>query len=446
MPRAAAAGRTCAAQPAETRLLELVRAVRLAERYLSVRPASAVGRPQAARGDRPRLRRRPPRRRLRRADLGARRLGPGRDPQPARRAAGPGEGHLPLHLARPRRRALPLRPHRRALSRPPDGARARGGRLRRARTIPTPRRCSPPSRRSTAAPRADPARGRDPERRRPAHRAACSTPAARASSATICETQEPPLREVARRPPDALPHPRRGAAPPTGAGAGRRRSPDAESTRCVLEETVVRSASASSTSRRPAGRGRSCACTRAASATPTRTRSTAPRRRACPAVLGHEGAGVVEAVGPGVRRVAVGRPRGALVGPVVRRVRGVPARAAAPVLRPRGRRWGRAACSTGPRASRARARPIYHYSLPLDVRERARRAGAIAACRSRPTCRSRVAGLVGCAVSTGARGGLADRRRARPASGSRSSAAAASASRRCWAPSRSGPRRSSRST
>ena len=31
---------------------------------------------------------------------------------------------------------------------------------------------------------------------------------------------------------------------------------------------------------------------------------TAPTR--CPAVLGHEGAGVVEAVGPGVTRVAVG--------------------------------------------------------------------------------------------------------------------------------------------
>ena len=37
-----------------------------------------------------------------------------------------------------------------------------------------------------------------------------------------------------------------------------------------------------------------------------RTRSTARRQTRCPAVLGHEGAGVVEAVGAGVSRVAVG--------------------------------------------------------------------------------------------------------------------------------------------
>ena len=79
---------------------------------------SALRRPQAARRDRPRLRRRPEARRLRRADLGARRLGPGGDPQPARRAAGRAGRLLPLHLARPRRRPLHLRPDRRALPRP----------------------------------------------------------------------------------------------------------------------------------------------------------------------------------------------------------------------------------------------------------------------------------------------------------------------------------------
>ena len=50
-------------------------------------PVPALRRTQAARGDRPRLRRRSADRRLRRADLGAGRLGPGGDPQPADRPA-----------------------------------------------------------------------------------------------------------------------------------------------------------------------------------------------------------------------------------------------------------------------------------------------------------------------------------------------------------------------
>ena len=86
-------------------------------------PGTAVGRPQAARGDRPRVRRRPARRRLRRADLGAGRLGAGRDPQPAGGAPVREGRHVPVHLARPRGRALPLRPDRRALPRAADGAR-----------------------------------------------------------------------------------------------------------------------------------------------------------------------------------------------------------------------------------------------------------------------------------------------------------------------------------
>ena len=50
--------------------------------------AAAVGRAQAARRHRPRLRRRPAHRGLRRADERARRVGAGRHPQPARRPAG----------------------------------------------------------------------------------------------------------------------------------------------------------------------------------------------------------------------------------------------------------------------------------------------------------------------------------------------------------------------
>ena len=59
----------------------------------------------------------------------------------------------------------------------------------------------------------------------------------------------------------------------------------------------------------------------------------------CPAVLGHEGAGVVEAVGAGVTPGRRRRPRRALLGAVVRRVRRVPARPAPSLLDRRGRRW-----------------------------------------------------------------------------------------------------------
>ncbi len=93
-------------------------AVGAAGRPLPERAAGpALGRSEAARGHRPRLRRRAARRRLRRAHLRARRVRAGRDPQPPRRAAGPPPGVLRLHLPRPGRRALPVRPHRRALPR-----------------------------------------------------------------------------------------------------------------------------------------------------------------------------------------------------------------------------------------------------------------------------------------------------------------------------------------
>ena len=146
-------------------------------------PGAALGRPEAARRDRARVRRRAAPGRLRRAHLGARRLGAGRDPQPARRAAVPARHGLPLHLARSRRRALPLGSHRRALSRAPDGARHGRGRVQRP----------PPSvhrgaalggaddRRRAASASASRARSRAPPIHRPG---ASSTRAARASSAT----------------------------------------------------------------------------------------------------------------------------------------------------------------------------------------------------------------------------------------------------------------------
>ena len=72
---------------ADGRAEELVESVRLPERTLSLAADRAVRRTEAARRDRPCVRRRPAPRRLRRADFGAGRLRSGRDPEPARRPA-----------------------------------------------------------------------------------------------------------------------------------------------------------------------------------------------------------------------------------------------------------------------------------------------------------------------------------------------------------------------
>ena len=102
---------------------QLAESLRLTPASPRPEAAPAVGRPQAARRDRPCLRRRPAHRRVRRADQRARRVGAGRDPQPARRAAGGRPHELPVHLARPGRGALPRRPHRRDVPRTHHGAR-----------------------------------------------------------------------------------------------------------------------------------------------------------------------------------------------------------------------------------------------------------------------------------------------------------------------------------
>ena len=85
---------------------------------------SAVRRSQAARRDRTGVCRGSEARRLRRADIRARRLRPGGDPEPPRRAPGREARRLHLHLTRSRRRPLHLGPHRRALPRAAAGARA----------------------------------------------------------------------------------------------------------------------------------------------------------------------------------------------------------------------------------------------------------------------------------------------------------------------------------
>ena len=71
--------------------------------------------------------------------------------------------------------------------------------------------------------RADPADGRDPERRQPAVRLRVPHALPAAAADGICETEEPPLAEVAPGRADALPHPARGAAGAADGRAGRRR-------------------------------------------------------------------------------------------------------------------------------------------------------------------------------------------------------------------------------
>ena len=83
---------------------------------------------------------------LRRAGLGARRLGPGAGHQPAGEAAGRVRPVLHLHRPRPVGRAAHLRPGRRHVPRQDRRDRRRGRRSTSARRTPTRRPCCPPCR------------------------------------------------------------------------------------------------------------------------------------------------------------------------------------------------------------------------------------------------------------------------------------------------------------
>ena len=137
-----------------------------------------------------------------------------------------------------------------------------------------------------------------------------------------------------------------------------------------------RSRSRSSSSRRP-GRARCSSGSHASGVCHSDQNAidgTAETR--CPAVLGHEGAGVVEAVGAGVPRPSR-RPRRALVGAVVRaRAPNACATCRSSARRP-GRRWATAGLLDGtPRLSRD-GEPVYHYSLLSTFAEACVVAGAL---------------------------------------------------------------------
>ena len=151
----------------------------------------------------------------------------------------------------------------------------------------------------------------------------------------------------------------------------------------------------------PRARARcSSGCTPAASATRTSTRSTGPRETRCPAVLGHEGAGVVEAVGDGVGARARDARRARPGCPPAGAARSACA-SCRTCARPRGPAMEHGGLLDGtPRLSRD-GEPVFHYSLPVDVRRARASCRRPAACRSPTTCRSTIAALVGCAVATG---------------------------------------------
>ena len=345
----------------------------------------------------------PRRRRLRRADLRARRLRAGGDPQPPRRPAGAS-------------RASPT-----SSSRTTSASSA---------TSPTGSPCSTsagswssaPPRSSSTAPHhpyteallsavptldggaarrgsGSQARSRARATRRPA---ASSTPAARARSA---RSARPRSRRSSRssRATDALPHPARGAArAAAAASAGGARRGGARSRAARPEDRAAVSSTGgavelrSSSWRRPGGRGaRPPARERRLPLGPEcdrRDAQTAARR--CSATRARERSrrsATGDALAPATMSCSRGcRPAA---------VRGVPARPAAALQTP-GRRWRAAGCSTArPRLSRD-GEPVFHYCFS---RRSPRRAVVPERCciPMPDDVPFDVAALVGCAVTTG---------------------------------------------
>ena len=112
--------------------------------------ARVLRRPAPAHRDRPRARLQAGIHRLRRADLGARRLGAGADPQSDARPAGPLRPDLSVHQPQSRGGAPHGEPHRRDVSRPPGRGRAGARAVRARRSTPTRACCSTRCRTSTS--------------------------------------------------------------------------------------------------------------------------------------------------------------------------------------------------------------------------------------------------------------------------------------------------------
>ena len=300
-----------------------------------MRPGAALGRAQAAGRDRPGVRRRPEDRRLRRADLGARRLGPGGDPQPAERppAARAASSYLFISHDLGVVRYLSDRIAVLYLGRLMEIGSGRAG-VQCARTTRTPRRCCRRCRRSTnggASASGSGSRVRSRARANPPSGCVVPHPLPALLGRHLREHRAAAGRGRAR-PRDPLPHPTRGAAAPAGRrGLG-----------CRRRATELRVAAAPGT-RRARGRRRSRCAPRSCASRAGRWRvetvlldAAAPRRGA----------------GAGRRRrgVPLRRPPGR------RRAR---RRALADGARPRGRRRGRG----GRRGGRSDLAPGDHVAF-----------------------------------------------------------------------------------
>ena len=126
----------------EKRVGELLRQVELTPADGRKYPARILRRPAPAHLDRPRAGERAGVPGVRRADLGARRLGAGADPEPDDGPAAPPAAHLSVHLAQPRGRLSHLDARRRDVPRPAGRAGADRHAVPRGPSIPTRACCS----------------------------------------------------------------------------------------------------------------------------------------------------------------------------------------------------------------------------------------------------------------------------------------------------------------
>ena len=247
-------------------------------RALQPLPGGVLRRPAPAHRHRPRARAAARAHRLRRAGLGARRLDPGADHQPARRPAARARPDLPVHLARPLGRPARQRPGRGDVPRQDRRAR-RPTSSTRTRGIRTRARCSP--------------------------RCRCPIPTGRRARERIVLAGDVAVadRPAVRLPvPSALPARRSAICAARSAAAGAARSATRPTTSTACHFPVADRRVACATTTRPGRRARVSTAARAqpSRSPPTRTRrdrgpqpvaarlgaaAARPRRDRCSAVV-----------------------------------------------------------------------------------------------------------------------------------------------------------------
>ena len=125
------------------------------------------------------------------------------------------------------------------------------------------------------------------------------------------------------------------------------------------------------------------------------------RPRPTPMALGHEAAGVVEEVGPGVDDLARRRPRRLRLRPVLRPLRPVRRGTAGPVRARQRRRTGPARCSAGARRLRRPDGSPVHHHLGVSAFADSAVVSRRSLVKVDPELPLEEAALFGCAVLTG---------------------------------------------